>query len=83
MHKMLGVNDDSLFKNFDQIQQIYKRRSHRKEFASASYMAYLQFGITCRDPSSVNDLVIYAYRQIYSKLSWLERIYTLDVASKL
>jgi hypothetical protein len=75
--------DDNNLSHCEEILQIYKRRAFRKEFATTSYMAYLQYGIVSKDPNSVNDLIMYAYRQIYSKISWLDRIYTLDIASKL
>lgn len=81
---MLQMHDDEEnFTNFDQIKAIYQRRAQRKEFPVSSYIAYLQFAVTNKDTTMAEDLITYAYKNIFHKLPWLERIHALDIAFKI
>ena len=66
MSYMMDKNKNEEFENIERIKDIYKRRVTRKEFPSVSYI----------------ELITYGYKSIFHKLSWLEKIYSADLAIK-
>ena len=43
----------------------------------------MQFALVCRETEHLKDLLDYAFEDIYHKISWVERIQALDLASKM
>mmetsp|Transcript_41930 Transcript_41930/g.64185 ORF Transcript_41930/g.64185 Transcript_41930/m.64185 type:complete len:253 (-) Transcript_41930:333-1091(-) len=78
-----GLIRESDVRHYKKIHDIFMRRARRREFPASILVPYLQFAVSAQQAELALDLTTYGFTTLFQKLSWTEKIFTLDVAVRL
>lgn len=68
----------------EDINTAFTRRAGRKEFPTIKYLVYLQYSaLLGKDDELTDSLVRYGFDTVYSKLRWLDKVVSLEIACSM
>lgn len=86
MHVM-NTYDQQSISQLDKLEEIntaFIRRAGRKEFPTIKYLVYLQYSaLLGKDEELMDSLVRYGFDTVYSKLRWLDKVISLEIACSM